>query len=232
MKNIVWIPGWASNFSIWEHEIIELSRGDFCNQFLNYDEMRDEAAMTKALARADIIVAWSMGSLQLMNSLLASSGQREKFGLIILCSPFLDFCDGVEGWPAAVISRMVRVLKKDKKAVLTQFVANMGAVEQRYLDSWLEYAMGLSTESLVEGLEVLKNKKLPVFDGLLSNLQEFAPQHMVIHSGEQDQVVKHSLISKFIDSLGNASFEALMLPHGHWPDIKQIFIDINKRDFR
>ncbi|MGL1901388.1 MAG: hypothetical protein OCC49_04575 [Fibrobacterales bacterium] len=206
MARINWIPGWGSCFSIWKDEI-EARFPQHQHIFWKYDELNifEEQELLESITvkfRNDIFIGWSLGSQLIME-------HHESFAHIpkvILIAPIFNFCEKEFGWTPRVINRMIKGLATQKTHILQQFSKNMG--ENKAQKPWIEYAEGLSTKSLIWGLEKLKNGAITSISGLTNNSYAIF--------GNNDPIVSPKLIEKFTETFDFITFTRCDTMD-HWP---------------
>lgn len=154
---IVWISGWASDISQWKTEITARFP-QHAHTFLDYGDLLPEPDTLwerhPGLARADHIVAWSMGTLALLRQVqFKPSSQRWT-----LVAPIFDFCAPDIGWSRRTVHRMASQVRVDPRATLAQFATLMGPAPPTTVAAWLERALRYTPEQLAMGLLYLAEK--------------------------------------------------------------------------
>jgi hypothetical protein len=156
---VVWIGGWASNLACWRADLEILYPGRE-HTFLDAHAILSEPGLLPLIASTlpakGTIVAWSLGSLLLHQS-LATGDFQPSCHLVSIC-PIFDFCREGGPWPPAALFRMARKLPKNRQAVLTEFydqVQGDSPITPIQAEAWKLQSHGYSLTTLLEGLEAL-----------------------------------------------------------------------------
>lgn len=155
--HIAWISGWASDISQWQTEITARFPQRI-HTFLDYGDLlpNPDALWERhpELARADHIVAWSMGSLALLRQVQHKPAPQRW----TLVAPILNFCAPGIGWPRRTVQRMASQVRVEPRTTLAQFATLMGTAAPATVAAWLERALRYTPEQLAEGLLYLAEK--------------------------------------------------------------------------
>lgn len=164
---------------------------------------REHLSEIQELRDANLIVAWSLGSLLTLRGPLPP-----KVPLVVL-TPIADFCHPELGWPVRVLKRMITKLEQSPQSVLEVFAKQMDIPEfNRSL--WVKQALGIPAADLSLGLELLAHQTVSNLDSLATQ----RPIHMIY--GGQDQIVAPKLCHWLEEKLQPTSVQFLPdMPH--WP---------------
>lgn len=148
-----------------------------------------------AKVKADVILAWSMGTLNLfLNS------EKIESDKIILIAPTFNFMSSAH---PSYIKAMLRKIKTNKKELLTDFYKINFYYEKKlfeFLEKYLESGLKQSEMELESGLKFLMNtviEKEILFKG-----------KTVVISGENDNVIPNKISKEVADKL-NCEFISL-----------------------
>jgi pimeloyl-ACP methyl ester carboxylesterase len=150
---ICWLPGWASDFSLWKG-LIESRYPNAIHRLVPYSKMllhRDCLETLPELQGVSLVIGWSLGSL-----LAFQTAPRLPKGvpLLAIC-PVGWFCHPELGWAPRVVLRMANKLLQDPRAVLTSFAEQMGPAPAEEKSAWIAQALQIPIPDLVLGLEIL-----------------------------------------------------------------------------
>lgn len=203
----VWLSGWASDLSIWEDDLSEV-KSNAGHQFVSFPEViknsDDLYQSIPELAKADCVVAWSLGTLALMRS----AKKRPKGQRWILLAPIVDFCNEASGWPVKNVMLMAKQITKIPRSTLENFVELMGPCDDEIRENWMETALQMNSETLAFGLEYLKNNKIE------EPLEDRGPTE--IYFGREDQVVTPEMVKLAVPFLPFAQIHERP-KSGHFP---------------
>ena len=207
-QSICWLPGWASDFSLWRSHI-ETRWPNADHRFLPYSELvtkHTTLAQHPWLQQADLIVGWSLGSLLALQAApLLPPGQP----LVAVC-PIAWFCHPELGWPTRVLQKMSTRLKSTPRVLLETFAQQMGAAPQEQQAAWVEHALQLPMDQLQLGLELLATQVV----SQLGSIAMQRPVHLV--AGGMDEVISPELAAWLEEEMQPTSFQALP-EMSHWP---------------
>lgn len=152
----MWIGGWASDAHCWEDALRPALDG-FRPRFVSaHALLRGRArlgSMLESLPSGAVLAGWSLGAL-LVEDLLRGGLVPAGVDVVRIC-PFLDFCDPAGPWRSLVLRRMVRRIHGDAPGVLDEFAELAGIPAGPLRRAWMDQAVALGEDELVEGLEVL-----------------------------------------------------------------------------
>lgn len=157
---VLWLGGWASNLACWRPELESLYPGREHSFLDAHEAIADPSTLRKglsALSEEGTLVAWSLGSLILHASL--ERGEAGPVRRMVSVSPIFDFC-GSGLWPAAVVDRMIARLSRNRESVLENFLHRVKGetpLAPATETSWRRQSEGYSLETLVRGLEALRD---------------------------------------------------------------------------
>ncbi len=184
-KKWMWLSGWASDLSIWEDELSE-AEAAANHEFISFSKIIENPdnlyQSIPGLAKADTVVAWSLGTLALMRS----ASKRPQGQRWILLAPVVDFCNETSGWNSKNMMLMAKQVVKIPRSTLENFMELMGPCDEEIQKAWLNTALQMNLEKLALGLEYLKDKRVE------TPLADMGPTE--IHFGREDQVVTPEMV--------------------------------------
>jgi pimeloyl-ACP methyl ester carboxylesterase len=207
-ETICWLPGWASDFSLWkEHIESRFPRAE--HLFVGYEQMleaRNALHELPEVRHSAVIASWSLGSLL---ALRAAPNLALHQSIIAIC-PIGWFCHPELGWPTRVLKRMITQLEQNPRAVLESFATQMGTCTANEKSAWVENALLYPLPSLVLGLQLLEVE-------IISGLQTIA-KHRPIHliAGAKDSVVTPELTLWLEREITPQSIQ-ILTEMSHWP---------------
>lgn len=181
----MWLSGWASDLNIWEDDLSEVETAA-AHEFIPYSKIMENPdhlyQSIPGLAKAETVVAWSLGTLALMRS-AAKRPQGQRW---ILLAPIVDFCNEASGWNSKNVMLMIKQVVKIPRSTLENFMELMGPCDEEIQEAWMNTALQMNLEKLALGLEYLKDNRVetPLADG--------GPTE--IHFGREDQVVTPEMV--------------------------------------
>jgi len=200
---IAWVSGWACDISVWKDKIRkQFPKYSHCfvkyGDLISGDSPDDFWDKNPRVAKAGIVVGWSMGTLALLRNL----HKKPKGQKWILVCPIADFC-APGCWPRHSV----------KSTTLTAFFALMCDVPEKERKACLENALRYSPEQLEAGLGYLMRKKAN-----FTELSESLDIKLIF--GGQDRVVPLAQKRAFAPLLKKKGLQVETFKNlGHWlPD--------------
>jgi len=209
---ILWIGGWASSPEAWRGALESLYPG-WRHGFVAVEAVQelepvDLAGRMRALCPEPtrcLVVAWSLGS-QLALRTWNAGLWPEGLGLLAAC-PVVEFCAADGPWKRIHLDRMIRGLARDRERVLEEFRGLLREeMPQAQVEAWREAAMGIATDALVGGLELLR-------DGCLEGIRP--GPGLVLVEGARDRVSPR--LEAVMEEGALAGLRRFVLATGHVP---------------
>jgi|GEM_PF-2353176 len=166
MKTVLWLGGWGSSWPQLHPWLSPLAPEAVWINIDPHQVSRNPEYLAATLQAADgptMVLAWSLGALQLLHYLQAQ-GWPAKLPVVLL-SPIARLSGSGAPWPTRVLDRMRNRLRKDPDTVLEEFCGlmvgdNHSEASDSFCRSWLESAKAQSLSDLDAGLEALQALRL------------------------------------------------------------------------
>lgn len=187
MTQVLWFAGWACHWSPDFQAKIEALTPHLDHQWLGYELYTSPDFCLEDHLHAEQnfhLVAWSLGALKSLDDVL----DKPLLQKMVFYGPAWDFCAENLGWKVPVLRRMIKVLRRDREAVLLDFYQKVG-LEESEAKQQAQIMRSLDIEILVEGLEDLQSK---LSENCVLKLQDLASQ-ICIYQGVEDQLVSSEL---------------------------------------
>lgn len=187
MTQVLWFAGWACHWSADFQAEMEAMMPHLEHQWLDYEVYAspDFDIQEHLASEGDFhLVAWSLGALKSLDYVLSTPSLQK----MIFYGPAWDFCAENLGWKTPVLRRMIKVLKRDREAVLLDFYQKVGLEESEAVQQ-TQMMRSLDIEVLVQGLEDLQSR---LSEDRVLELRDKASQ-VSIFQGEKDQLVSSEL---------------------------------------
>lgn len=204
LRTICWLSGWASDLRSWQAETAQYwpQREHY---FVSYPDLlahSDNLVNLPPVRTAEVLVAWSLGSLIALQNL----STLPHLHAVILLSPIFDFC-GPGAWNPRVVQRMERKLSTDPETVLRDFASQLTPMAAADQQRWVDNALQYGTELLQSGLAYLRTQQ--------AHLNTPAAIPIFILTGAQDRIVTPETATRGAQQL-NLPLEIIPAA-GHWP---------------
>lgn len=204
----IWLPDWASDLSLWEDDLVDVSP-DGEHQFISYEDMvanLGDVYKIPGLEDASHVVAWGMGALVLLKNAV----KRPKKQNWTLLAPYADFCSEENNWNRQNLMFIANQTKSSVDPFLNAFMELFDDEFGDWVDEWKSAAKKMSPEALGEGLSYLAQNQI---DQVISFDESVETK---ILYGRMDQAVKPSMTQKLKEFLPGAEFKERPKA-GHWP---------------
>lgn len=204
----IWLPDWASDLSLWEDDLMEVSSGAE-HTFVGYEDMIAHLSNLYELdgmKDATHVVGWGFGAM----ALLKNSEKRPKDQNWLLLSPFANFCSEENNWNQQNLMFIATQTKSSVDPFLNAFMELFEDEFGDWVEEWRGAAKKMSPVALGEGLAFLAQNQIDSeipFDG--------SGETKVLY-GRMDQAIKPSMTSCLKDYLPYAQFKERPKA-GHWP---------------
>lgn len=229
-ESIILLPGWGLDQQIWSPLQSELEK-QYQLYFINWQgihkisdfKQRVSDLIAEEKLQSFFLLGCSLGSIVALD--IALNYPKEVLGIILLggTSRFtIDPENGYDsGWPARIVERMKKNIKRDRRKTLLSFYKSMFS-ESEITKGELEKFLSLGgykiheddEESLVLGLDYLNQMDCR------SELVKILSPLLLIH-GEEDQVCPRTAAAYILKQLsGNTVLKTLPFT-GHLPFITQ-----------
>lgn len=223
-KTLLMLPGWGADESVFEG-VMEHLKGKYDFVDVTWSGIGSPGDVKKAVTQAvrshdfdDIsILAWSMGAIAAIEALPDLECRVEK---LILISPTSSFCcrtdEGYDfGWKPLFLERLIKKVKSDKTKALEAFYNSMFSSEEMHYadklrDVYLRFACALSSDSLVAGLEYLRDSDVRLLLGSIA-----VPTLIV--QGSDDSVCDVEGVEYVYDAINAHKTMKTIIGAGHMP---------------
>ncbi|MBI5700247.1 alpha/beta fold hydrolase [Candidatus Saganbacteria bacterium] len=212
MKSILFIPGFATDSSIFHHQIEELSEQFVINR---YDEERKPFPV--AQPKNDIILGWSMGAAKAIRLYLENKDKVKALVLVSGFAKFLKSGDFPYGLPPSHMRNLERKIENDFQKGIEFFYDLLflnPKSEMRNSKQCLNSNIQiLNKDKTINDLESLKK------EDLRKDLSKIDIPVMIIH-GRHDQIVPFESGEYLHDNIKGPKFEVFE-NSGHAPFLEE-----------
>lgn len=177
-KTIYFIPGWASDSSVWKH-IVPSVNSDKEVKYIDWSILLENTDCS--FSTNSILVGWSIGGMLA----LELCKKKNKFSNLILIASTARMTedDGYSGVPFKSLKAMKIQLKRKRERVISDFAENSCDIGNRqFISCCQKSSQNFTLENLQKGLSYLLEKDLR------PDLSEINVPSVIIHA-ENDNII-------------------------------------------